>query len=85
MAEPIRIRRESETPGDKVKRLRHEQVIIARETVKDLISTLENVQSLAEQIISMGDAAPIGVREICRNLQASEGGRAVNLQSLINR
>lgn len=52
----------------RVKRLQEEARSLAREHVNALTETLLQVETLAIEIASGGDAYPVGIRDLCRRM-----------------
>jgi len=74
-----------ESPSNRAKRLLAEAKAAALEHVAALESAMEAVSSLSADIADGGDAYPIGVRELSRQLADDTISRLQTLHAILNR
>ncbi len=74
-----------ETPSSRAKRLLAEAKAAALEHTAALEQALEAVASLSAEISEGGDAYPVGVRELSRQLSDESVSRLQTLSAIVNR
>lgn len=74
-----------ESPSNRAKRLLAEAKAAALEHVTALEHSMEAVASLSADIADGGDAYPVGVRELSRQLADDMVSRLQTLNAIINR
>jgi hypothetical protein len=75
----------TESPSLRAKRLLAEAKAAALEHTAALESALESVASLASEVSEGGDAYPVGVRELSRQLSDDVVSRLQTLHAILNR
>ena len=75
----------AESPSSKAKRLLAEAKSAALEHTAALESALESVAALAAEVSEGGDAYPVGVRELSRQLSDDVVSRLQTLNAILNR
>ena len=68
-----------------VRRLQAQARAVGRASTLDLADRLNEAADLAAQIASMGDAVPVGCREIARQLADALPANAANISRLLSR
>ena len=76
---------QNEPISERVRRLQAEARAMAFEHIDELARALENVNRLALEIASGGEAYPVGVREMARRLVDETDGRGQAIQAIIAR
>ena len=81
---------EAEVPADepltaRIRRLQAEARAMAAEHVKLLEASIIDSAKLAEEIAEGGDAYPVGVREMARQMVADCESRLLGLQAIMHR
>ena len=74
-----------ESPSNRAKRLLAEAKAAALEHVAALENAMEAVSSLAADVAEGGDAYPVGVRELSRQLADDTISRLQTLHAILNR
>ena len=74
-----------ETPSARAKRLLAEARAAAMEHITALEASLEGVAAVAAEVSEGGDAYPVGVRELARQLSEETVGRLNTLNAIVNR
>lgn len=74
-----------ESPSNRAKRLLAEAKAAALEHVAALENAMEAVSSLSADIAEGGDAYPVGVRELSRQLSDDTISRLQTLHAILNR
>ncbi len=74
-----------ETPSSRAKRLLAEAKAAALEHTAALEQALEAVAMLSAEIAEGGDAYPVGVRELSRQLSDESVSRLQTLNAIVNR
>ena len=75
----------NESPSLRAKRLLAEAKAAALEHTAALESALESVAALAAEVSEGGDAYPVGVRELSRQLSDDVVSRLQTLNAILNR
>ena len=81
---------EAEAPANepltaRIRRLQAEAKAMAREHVNLLEASIVETARLAGEIADGGDAYPVGVREMARQMVTDSESRLLNLQSIMHR
>jgi hypothetical protein len=74
-----------ETTAQRVRRLQAEIKALARDHVKALIAAMVDLEQLATEIASGGDAYSPGSREAARQVAEAMGSKVANLNAIQNR
>lgn len=74
-----------ESPSHRARRLLAEAKAAALEHTSSLEAALESVAALATEISEGGDAYPVGVRELSRQLMDDTVSRLQTLSAILNR
>ena len=74
-----------ESPSSRAKRLMAEARSAAIEHVSSLEAAMEAVASLSQDVSEGGDAYPVGVRELARQLAEETLSRLQTLNAIVNR
>ena len=74
-----------DTPSARAKRLLAEARTAALEHIAALEGALEGVTAIATDISEGGDAYPVGVRELARQLSEETVSRLQTLNAIVNR
>jgi len=69
----------------RIRRLQAEARAMAVEHVKMLEASIVETARLAEEVAEGGDAYPVGVREMARQMVAESESRLLGLQSIMHR
>jgi hypothetical protein len=69
----------------RIRRLQEEARGMAREHIATLEASLAQVGHIAAEVAEGGDAYPVGVREVARQLVADTESRLLGLQAIIQR
>jgi hypothetical protein len=85
---PTKAPRETAAPlslSQQIRQLQAEARRLAREQVGSLSASLAQVQQLAEDIASGGEAYPAGIRDIARRLAEDSAARTHALEAILAR
>jgi hypothetical protein len=74
-----------ESPSSRAKRLMAEARSAAIEHVSSLEAAMEAVASLSQDVSEGGDAYPVGVRELARQLSEETYSRLQTLNAILNK
>jgi len=69
----------------RIRRLQEEARGMAREHIKTLEASLAEVGRIAAEVADGGDAYPVGVREVARQMVADCESRLLGLQAIVQR
>lgn len=75
----------SEPIAARVRRLQAEAKAMAGEHIAELEHALDAVERLAEEIAEGGDAYPVGVREVARQLHDDCEARGQTIEAILHR
>ena len=84
-AEVYDLMRAPETTAERVKRLQAEARALALEQVEALEEVLLKASEMAREIAEGGDAYPVGIREMARQMVAETESRLLGLQAIMHR
>ncbi len=71
--------------GQRIRELRDEARLLAREQVEQLRQSLVETASLASEIAGGGDAYAVGAREFARHVAEGAGHQAAMLAAIVER
>ncbi|HYG28549.1 MAG TPA: hypothetical protein VD906_16810 [Caulobacteraceae bacterium] len=74
-----------ESLTDRIRRLQEEARVMAREHIAQLEASIAQVARLASEVADGGDAYPVGVREMARQMIADCESRQLGLQAILHR
>ena len=75
----------TESHAEKIRRLRDEAEMSARDHSRAFLRAIADLESVAEDIADGGEVYPVGVRERARRLLTELDGARLNITSILDR